>query len=234
MSSWLSRESALIGEAAVEKLRASHVLVFGCGGVGGFAIEGLVRAGIGALTVVDHDSVAESNINRQIIATRFNIGQPKVDAVHERVHTINPALRFRAIEEFADESNIPRILDEAMPDFIVDAIDSVTSKLIIAAEAGSRGVPMISSMGTGNKLDPSRFRICDITKTHTCPLARVMRRELPKRGVNHLTVLFSDEQPVKTGMREPASVSFVPSAAGLMIAGHCVRQLCGIKLQSRS
>ncbi len=226
--SWLERERQLIGDGAVERLRDSRVLVFGCGGVGGFAIEGLVRAGIGHLCVVDHDTVAESNLNRQIIATGLNIGQPKVEAVHERVHIINPSLRFRAVCEFADESNISRIIDESAPDFIIDAIDSVTSKLIIAAEAAGRNIPMIASMGTGNKLDPSRFRICDITKTHTCPLARVMRRELGKRGIKHLTVLFSEEPPVRTGLREPASISFVPSVAGLMIAGHCVRELAGI------
>ncbi|MBQ3100516.1 MAG: tRNA threonylcarbamoyladenosine dehydratase [Clostridia bacterium] len=226
--SWLERERALIGEDAVERLKNSRVLVFGCGGVGGFAIEALVRAGIGGLTVVDHDTVAESNLNRQIIATELNVGQPKVEAVHERVHIINSELRFRAVCEFADESNIARIIEEAAPDFIIDAIDSVTSKLIIAEVAVKNSIPLIASMGTGNKLDPSKFRICDISKTHTCPLARVMRRELAKRGISHLTVLFSEEQPVRTGMREPASISFVPSVAGLMIAGHCIRQIAGV------
>lgn len=227
--SWLERERQLIGDEAVKRLADSHVLVFGCGGVGGFAIEGLVRAGIGALTAVDHDTVAESNLNRQIIAAVHTLGQPKVEAVHERVHSINPALCFRAVGEFADGTNIARIIEEAAPDFIIDAIDSVTSKLLIAKEAAERDIPIISSMGTGNKLDPSKFRICDITKTHTCPLARVMRRELPKYGVKHITVLFSEEQPVRTGLREPASISFVPSVAGLMIAGHCIRKLCGIE-----
>lgn len=226
--SWLERERALIGGGAVERLKSSRVLVFGCGGVGGFAIEALVRAGIGHLTVVDHDTVAESNLNRQIIATRLTVGQPKVEAVHDRVRIINPELRFRAVSEFADASNISRIIDEAAPDFIIDAIDSVTSKLLIAEEAVRRSIPIVASMGTGNKLDPSRFRITDVSKTHTCPLARVMRRELGRRGISHLTVLFSDEPPVRTGSREPASVSFVPSVAGLMIAGHCVRMLAGV------
>lgn len=225
---WLERQRQLIGEDQSDKLTQARVLVFGCGGVGGYAIEALVRAGVGHLTVVDHDRVSESNINRQIIATRHNIGQPKVDAVYDRVYSINPQLRFRGIFEYADRDNIGEIIDGSAPDFIIDAIDSVTSKLIIAAEAARREIPMIAAMGTGNKLDPSRFRICDITKTHTCPLARVMRRELAKLGVKHLTVLFSEEPPVRTGLREPASISYVPSAAGLMIAGHCIRELAGI------
>ena len=226
--SWLERERTLIGADAVERLKASRVLVFGCGGVGGFAVEALVRAGVGHLCVVDHDTVAESNLNRQIIATRETIGRPKVEVIAERARAINPNIEVAQIPEFADESNLARIIEGSAPDFIIDAIDSVTSKLIIAELAVKNSIPLISSMGTGNKLDPSKFRICDISKTHTCPLARVMRRELGKRGISHLTVLFSEEQPVKTGMREPASISFVPSVAGLMIAGHCIRQIAGV------
>ena len=226
--SWLERERTLIGSEAVERLKSARVLVFGCGGVGGFAIEALVRAGVGHLCVVDHDRVAESNLNRQIIATRDTVGMPKTEAVADRARSINPDIGVLTVPEFADGSNIDRIIADAAPDFIIDAIDSVTSKLLIAESAVKNSIPILSSMGTGNKLDPSRFRICDISKTHTCPLARVMRRELGRRGISHLTVLFSDEQPVKTGMREPASISFVPSVAGLMIAGHCVRMLAGV------
>lgn len=225
----LERQRQLIGDPATERLSRASVLVFGCGGVGGFAVEALVRAGIGRLTVVDHDTVAESNINRQIIATTRTVGMPKVKAIAERALEINPALELEGLSVFADAENIAAIIDRAAPDFIIDAIDSVTSKLCIARHAQERGIPIISSMGTGNKLDPARFHICDISKTHTCPLARVMRRELPKHGVRRLTVLFSDEPPVRTGLREPASISFVPSVAGLMIAGHCIRNLCGIE-----
>lgn len=226
--SWLERERSLIGADAVDKLKNSRVLVFGCGGVGGFAIEALVRAGVGYLCVVDHDTVADSNLNRQIIATRDTVGRLKVEAVRSRAEAINPDIEVAAVAEFADASNVQRIIADAAPHFIIDAIDSVTSKLLIAECAVKNSIPMLASMGTGNKLDPSRFHITDISKTHTCPLARVMRRELGKRGISHLCVLFSDEQPVKTGMREPASISFVPSVAGLMIAGHCIRSLTGV------
>ncbi|MBQ3184105.1 MAG: tRNA threonylcarbamoyladenosine dehydratase [Clostridia bacterium] len=222
---WLEREYSLIGEEAVEKLNNASVLVFGCGGVGGFTIEALVRAGVGTLTVVDNDTVNESNINRQIIATRKTIGQLKTEAVRNRVSDINPDCRVECISVFADATNIKEIIDNADPDFIVDAIDSVTSKLLIAEYATEKNIPIISSMGTGNKLDPERLKIADISKTHTCPLARVMRRELGQRGIKHLTVLFSDEPPVKIGSRTPASISFVPSAAGLIIAGHVIREV---------
>lgn len=222
---WLEREYSLIGEEAVDKLAASAVLVFGCGGVGGFAIEALVRAGIGKLTVVDNDSVNETNINRQIIATTKTIGQLKTEAVRDRCADINPGCKVECISVFADAANIKDIIDNAKPDYIIDAIDSVTSKLLIIEYAQEKNIPVISSMGTGNKLDPSQLKICDISKTHTCPLARVMRRELGKRGIKHLTVLFSEEQPVKVGMRTPASISFVPSSAGLMISGHVINSM---------
>ncbi len=222
---WLEREYSLIGEEAVDKLTASSVMVFGCGGVGGYTIEALARAGIGKLWVVDNDTVNESNINRQIIATRKTVGQLKTEAVRDRVADINPDCRVECISAFADESNIKEMIDTADPDYIVDAIDSVTSKLLIAQYAAEKKIPIIASMGTGNKLDPERLKIADISKTHTCPLARVMRRELGVRGIKHLTVLYSDEPPVKVGSRTPASISFVPSAAGLIIAGHVIRDI---------
>ncbi len=222
---WLEREYSLIGEAAVDKLTNSSVIVFGCGGVGGFTIEALARAGIGKLTVVDNDTVNESNINRQIIATRKTIGQLKTETVRDRIADINPDCCVECISVFADKGNIKEIINNANPDFIVDAIDSVTSKLIIAEYAAEKNIPIIASMGTGNKLDPERLKIADISKTHTCPLARVMRRELGLRGIKHLTVLFSDEPPVRVGSRTPASISFVPSAAGLIIAGHVIRNI---------
>ncbi len=222
---WLEREYSLIGEEAVDKLAKASVIVFGCGGVGGYTIEALARAGVGRLTVVDNDAVNETNINRQIIATRKNIGQLKTEAVRDRIADINPECEVVCVSVFADESNIKEIIDNAKPDLIVDAIDSVTSKLLIAQYANEKNIPIIASMGTGNKLDPERLKIADISKTHTCPLARVMRRELGIRGIKHLTVLFSDEPPVKVGSRTPASISFVPSAAGLIIAGYVIRNI---------
>ena len=225
MENWLDREKALIGEEAVEKLKNSSVLVFGIGGVGGYSVEALARAGIGNLTMVDHDKVNITNINRQIIATRSTLGMPKTRAAKQRIHDINPECRVKEITEFAEEKNIANIIGSSSPDFIIDAIDCVTSKLLIAEYATEHNIPIISSMGTGNKLDPEKLKITDISKTHTCPLARVMRRELGVRGIKHLPVLYSEEQPVKVGMRTPASISFVPSAAGLMIAGYCIRKL---------
>ncbi|MBR6513849.1 MAG: tRNA threonylcarbamoyladenosine dehydratase [Clostridia bacterium] len=222
---WLEREYSLIGEEAVKKLTNASVLVFGCGGVGGYTIEALARAGVGRLNVVDNDTVNETNINRQIIATRKTIGQLKTEAIRDRIADINPDCVVECISIFADESNITQIIDKADPDFIVDAIDSVTSKLLIAQYAAEKNIPIIASMGTGNKLDPERLKIADISKTHTCPLARVMRRELGIRGIKHLTVLFSDEPPVKVCSRTPASISFVPSAAGLIIAGYVIRKV---------
>lgn len=225
MENWLDRERALIGDEAVERLKCSSVLVFGVGGVGGYCVEALVRAGIGAITLVDHDTVNLTNLNRQIIATHQTLDMPKVEAAAKRIADINPECRVNTVPEFADEGNIAAIIDKAKPDYIIDAIDCVTSKLLIAQYAIEHDIPLIASMGTGNKLDPEKLKIADISKTHTCPLARVMRRELWQRGIKHLTVLFSEEQPVKVGMRAPASISFVPSTAGLMIAGYCIRKL---------
>lgn len=225
---WLSRETALIGEEKVDRLTSSSVLVFGAGGVGSYVIEALARAGVGSVTVVDGDTVSESNINRQLIADRSTVGRQKAEASVERILKINPECRAVAIPAFADASNTEDIIKNAAPDFIVDAIDSVTTKLIIAEYAERNGIPLISSMGTGNKLDPSKFEIADISKTSVCPLARVMRRELKARGVRKLTVLYSKEEPVRVGERTPASISFVPSAAGLLIAGHVIKNLIGI------
>ncbi|MBE6574141.1 MAG: tRNA threonylcarbamoyladenosine dehydratase [Ruminococcaceae bacterium] len=225
MENWLDRERSLIGEAAVERLKKSSVLIFGIGGVGGYSAEALARAGVGELTLVDHDTVNLTNLNRQIIALNSTLGMLKTEAAAERIADINPECRVNSVSEFADAGNIADIIDKAKPDYIIDAIDCVTSKLLIAEYANKQNIPLISSMGTGNKLDPEKLKIADISKTHTCPLARVMRRELSQRGIKHLTVLFSEEQPVKVGMRTPASISFVPSSAGLMIAGYCIRKI---------
>lgn len=224
---WLSREAALIGEERVDLLASKHVIVFGVGGVGSYAVEALCRAGVGALTLVDGDTVALSNINRQLIADHTTLGRPKAEVAAERVKRINPDCRVTAVNAFADASNTAAILEEANPDFIIDAIDTVSSKILLAVWAAEHGVPMIASMGTGNKLDPSKLTITDLSKTSVCPLARVMRRELKARGIIHLPVLYSTEEPVKTGLRTPASISFVPSVAGLMIGGYVVRKLIG-------
>ncbi len=222
---WLSREAALIGEEAVETLKRARVTVFGVGGVGSYTVEALARCGIGALTLIDGDEVALSNLNRQLIADHTTIGQKKAEVAASRVKAINPACEVTAHTVFADGSNTADLLSASRPDFIVDAIDCVTTKLLIAEWARDSGVPLIASMGTGNKLDPSKLQIADISKTSVCPLARVMRRELRLRGINHLPVLFSTEDPVKVGQRTPASIAFVPSTGGLLIAGYVVRQL---------
>lgn len=224
-SEWLSREEALIGSESVEKLRASRVLLFGVGGVGGAAFEALVRAGIGHITVVDGDKVSESNINRQVIATTLTLRMPKVEAAKMRGLLINPDVYIRMYEGYAGENNLEEIFELAKPDFVIDAIDQTDAKLLIAKYCTEHGIGIISSMGTGNKLDPTKFEIADISKTSVCPLARVMRRELSRMGINHLTVLYSREEPVHTGQRTPASISYVPTAAGLIIAGYCLRKL---------
>ena len=228
VSEWQSREAALIGEKNIEKLASSSVLKFGAGGVGSYAIEALARAGIGKITVVDGDIVAESNINRQLIADTTTIGRKKAETAVERIRKINPLCQAVAICEFADNNNTENIISAAVPDYIIDAIDCVATKLLIAVYASENHIPLIASMGTGNKLKPSLLEISDISKTSVCPLARVMRRELRNRGIYHLPVLFSREQPIKTGMRTPASISFVPSVGGLLIAGYVIRNILKI------
>ncbi len=227
VSEWQSRQAALIGEEKIRLLASSSVLVFGVGGVGSYAVEGLVRGGIGAITVVDGDVVAESNLNRQLIADTGTIGRRKTEAALERIARINPECRAKGLPVFAEEGNVREIIREAAPDFIVDAIDTVASKLAIVSAAAEAGIPMISSMGTGNKLDPRQLTIARLSETAVCPLARVMRRELRRRGITELTVLYSREEPRKTGERTPASISFVPSVGGLLIAGYVIRCLIG-------
>ena len=224
---WLSREAALIGEEGIARLSAAHIMVFGVGGVGSYTVEALARAGIGALTLIDGDEVALSNINRQLIADHTTLGQKKAEVAAGRVRQINPSCKITARAVFADATNTAALLNEARPDYIVDAIDCVSTKILIAEWARDHGVPLIASMGTGNKLNPSLLQIADLSKTAVCPLARVMRRELRARGILHLPVLFSTEEPAKTGRRTPASISFVPSVGGLLIAGHVIRELIG-------
>ena len=214
----------MLGKEAVDKHRASHVAVFGVGGVGGFCVEALARAGIGKITLIDADRVAVSNINRQIIALNSTVGKYKTEAMRDRIADINPDCEVIIVSEFYSEENP---IDLSSFDYIADCIDSVKSKLYLVSEAKAKGISIISSMGAGNKLDPTRFKVADISKTHTDPLAKVMRTELRKRGVNHLKVVFSDEPPINpTGERTPGSVSFVPSVVGLIIAGEIIKDLC--------
>ena len=225
---YLEREISLIGEEAVSKLAGSSVFVAGAGGVGGYVIEAFARAGVGRIIVADHDTVAPSNINRQILATADTVGRNKAVLAAERIRSINPDCEAVALPVFIDSGNIGALLDEYKPDAVVDAIDSVTSKADMICAAKERGIYVISCMGTGNKLDPSGFRIADIYKTSVCPLARAVRTILRKRGIDSLEVLYSEEPLLNPGTRTPASISFVPSCAGLMIAGHCIKKLAGI------
>lgn len=218
------RTKMLIGEDALTKLKNSKVLVFGVGGVGGYVCEALVRAGVGRIDIVDKDVVDITNINRQIIATDRTIGMDKVEVCRDRMKSINPAVACEArkcfyLPETAEE------FDFEQYDYIVDAVDNVTAKIDIICRARLAGVPVISCMGTGNKLDPTAFRIADIEKTKVCPLAKVVRKELRSRGVKGVKVLYSEEEPVRTGIRTPASISFVPSVAGLIIAGEVIKDL---------
>lgn len=235
MNEQFCREIMLIGEDGLARLQNAHVAVFGIGGVGSFTAEALARAGVGALTLVDHDTVALSNLNRQLIALHSTVGQYKADVMAARIRDINPDCRVRVVRKFYDEVCKEEFFSEPLG-YIADAIDSVSSKLSLIVEARERGIPIISSMGTGNRLDPSKFVITDISKTSGCPLARVMRRELRARGIVHHTVLSSTELPRKPlaleqpqdGRRSvPGSVSWAPSCAGILIAGHILRALSG-------
>ena len=232
-----SRTRLLLGNAAMEKLKNARVAVFGLGGVGGYVVEALARSGVGALDLVDHDTISPTNINRQILATTDTIGTEKADAAKARVLSINPQIKVNAITKFYCPDTAAEF-DFTQYDYVVDAIDTVTGKLALVVAAKAADTPIISSMGTGNKLDPTRFQIADISKTSVCPLARVMRKECAKRGIKHLKVLFSTEDPIPSdpntltdeelpeGRRSlPGSVAFVPSVAGLIIAGEVIKDL---------
>lgn len=223
MENRFSRTEALLGEQAMEKLKKARVAVFGIGGVGGHVVEALVRSGVGAVDIVDSDKVCLSNLNRQIIATESSIGKYKVDAMKERILDINPEAVVNVHKCFY----LPETKDEfdfSQYSYVVDAVDTVTAKIQLVMEAAEAGVPIISSMGAGNKLDPTAFQVADIYKTSVCPLAKVMRRELKKRGIKKLKVVYSKEQPVVKNT-VPASVAFVPSVVGLIIAGEVIKDL---------
>ena len=224
MESQFEREIRLIGEEGLEKLTNSKVIVFGLGGVGSFVVEALARSGVGELALVDSDRVCPSNLNRQLFALHSTLEELKVDVAEKRILDINPDCHVVKFPMFYLPENAETI-DLSGYDYIVDCIDTITAKLEIITRATSLSVPVISCMGTGNKLDPSKLQIADISKTSVCPLARVMRLELRKRGINHLRCVFSTEEPIKTGKPEPGSTAFVPSSAGLLIASEVVRNL---------
>ena len=229
-----SRTELIFGKEAMKKLRQSRVAVFGVGGVGGYAVEALARTGIGAIDLIDSDVVCPSNINRQIIATHKTIGRYKVDAAAERIADIDPQIKVTAHKLFFTPETADQ-LDFTGYDYIIDAIDTVTGKIELVMRAQEAGTPIISSMGAGNKVDPTAFEVADVYKTSVCPLAKVMRRELKKRGVKKLKVVYSKEPPITPESTEtadqrkrvPGSTAFVPSVVGLIIAGEVIKDLIG-------
>ena len=254
MLSQFSRTELLIGKEGIEKLNKSKVAIFGLGGVGSFVVEGLVRAGVQNFVLVDDDKICLTNLNRQIIATRKTVGKYKVEVARDRILEINPNANVEIFQEFYMPGSNSNILTEDLT-YVVDCIDTVTAKIELVVNCKKLGIPIISAMGTGNKLDPSRFEITDIYKTSICPLAKVMRKELRKRNIESLKVIYSKEEPIKPDDNSessckkncicppgtarkctirnqvPGSISFVPSVAGLMIAGEIVREIIGINIK---
>lgn len=234
MSNQFSRTELLIGKQSLEKLKNSKVAIFGIGGVGSYVVEALARAGVGKFVLVDNDEVSISNINRQIIATNKTVGMAKVEVAKNRILEINPQANVDVYKEFFMPET-EGIIDNSV-DYIVDAIDTVTAKIELVMRANKMNIPIISCMGTGNKLDPTKFEVTDINKTSVCPLAKVMRKELKVRGIKKLKVLYSKEEPIKLnkvdedGKKQvPGSISFVPSVAGLIIGGEVVKDLINEK-----
>ena len=233
-----SRAALLLGQAGIERLSQAHVAVFGVGGVGSAAAEGLARAGVGAITLIDSDTVSVSNRNRQLLALASTTGQPKTEVMAARIRDINPNCKVTPLQVFLTPEST---LDLSQFDYVVDAIDTVTAKLLLIERCNQLGVPLICSMGTGNKLDPTRFQVADIFRTSVCPLARVIRQECKKRHIKHLKVVFSTEEAIKipperyalcpgeskgtAGRPVPASVSFVPPVAGFILAGEVIKDL---------
>ena len=229
---WI-RTELLLGEEAVEQLKKSHVAVFGVGGVGGYVVEALARTGVGTFDLIDRDTVSVSNINRQIIATHSTVGKVKVEVMKDRILEINPEAKVNIHKCFFLPENAGEF-DFSRYSYVVDAVDTVTAKIELVMQARKAGVPIISSMGAGNKLDPTKFEVTDIYKTSVCPLAKVMRKELKKRGVKNLKVVYSTEKALQPGVdlsgeegrrAVPGSVAFVPSVAGLIAAGEGIKDL---------
>ena len=243
MNNWLNRTEMLIGKNNLSKLKKANIVVFGLGGVGSYVVEGLVRSGIENIAIIDKDIVDVTNINRQIIANINTIGLPKVKVENDRILSINPNTNIIGIQEFISKDNILEIMNkinhhfkkinknsyinqkEFAINYVIDAIDTVSSKLEIIKYCSANNIDLISCMGTGNKLDASKFEITDITKTSVCPLAKIIRKELKKMQIPHLKVLYSKEEPIKAESSKPASISFVPSVAGLLIAGEVVKDI---------
>ena len=224
MSEQLSRTELLIGKKSIEILKNAHVAVFGVGGVGGFTVEALARSGIQHIDIIDNDTVVESNINRQIIATHSSIGKYKVDVMKERILDINPDAEVNAYKCFY----LPETKDQfdfKKYDYVVDAVDTVTAKIQLIMQAKEAGTKIICAMGAGNKLDPTQFEVADISKTSVCPLARVMRQECKKRGIKDVKVVYSKEKPAISTSQAPGSIAFVPSVAGLIIAGEVIKDI---------
>ncbi|MCQ2459152.1 MAG: tRNA threonylcarbamoyladenosine dehydratase [Ruminococcus sp.] len=240
MSEEFSRSELLFGDEAMKKLASSRVAVFGVGGVGGYAVEALARTGIGTIDIIDNDTVALSNINRQIIALHSTVGQYKVDVAEKRIHDINPECTVNAYKTFFMPDTSEQF-DFSQYDYVIDAIDTVTGKIEIITKAKALGVPVISSMGAGNKTDPTAFEVSDIFRTSVCPLAKVMRLEMKKRGIKKLKVVYSKEVPIKPVQKDtqsestpfrratPSSCAFVPSVVGLIIAGEVIKDLLKTK-----
>ncbi len=234
-----SRTEFLLGKAAMEKLRHCRVAVFGLGGVGGYAVEALARSGIGALDLIDHDTVSLTNLNRQILATRDTVEKAKAQVAAERVHAIDPEIQVNAVQKFYGPDTAGEF-DFSQYDYVIDAIDTVTGKLALVAAAKAAGTPIICAMGAGNKLDPTAFQVADIYETSVCPLARIMRKECRKRGIDSLKVVYSQEEPITCTLPPddpawaelpegrnalPGSCSFVPSVMGLIIASEVIKDL---------
>ena len=230
MDERFSRSNLLLGEEGAERISRAHVAVFGIGGVGGHAAEALARAGIGKIDLIDADTVSVSNLNRQIVALESTVGRAKAEVMRERILDINPACEVTSYELFYSEDNADA-LDLSEYDYVIDAIDTVKSKLLLIERANSKGTRIISSMGAGNKLDPTAFEVADIYKTSVCPLARVMRTELRRRKIPSLKVVYSKEEPIRAVADEsdtrhaPGSISFVPSVAGLILAGEVIKDI---------
>ena len=222
---WNNRTEILIGKEGIKKLQKAKVAVYGIGGVGSFVVEGLVRSGIGHIVLIDNDVISITNINRQIHANHQTIGKRKIDIMKQRILEINPKLKVETymVEDLPEGEE--RLIDSSFS-YIVDAVDTVKTKLNLIEQASKENISIISCMGTGNKLDPSKFQIADIKNTSVCPLARVIRKELKKRNINRLKVLYSKEEPIGSkGQEQVGSISFVPSVAGLMIAGEIVKEI---------
>lgn len=234
-----SRTRFLLGSAAMEKLKNAHVAVFGLGGVGGYAVEALARSGVGQLTLVDHDTVSLTNLNRQLLATHQTLGLPKVEAAAQRVRSIDPTIQVYARQEFflPDKADA---FDFTQYDYVIDAIDTVSGKLALIEACKAAGTPILCALGAGNKLDPTAFRVADISQTRVCPLARILRKECRKRGIGKLKVVYSEEDPITPDLPAddpawqekpegrnalPGSVAFVPSVMGLILAGEVIRDL---------